>query len=164
MSVLLCLSVYFNCLCLFHWEREHTEKNNLSGLVWSASITCIHISIPRVCTQTQTLQHKNIILHCIYYTTKILYNTMKAALFLFVSQVTANALLVRRTRECCQHPMDRRLLRVLNPQLVSGLSTDVHFCRQTQCFGSFLFKEMQLSANKWEDLYVLSWWKTILSQ
>lgn len=56
----------------------------------------------------------------------VLHSTMKITLFLFVSQVTANALPVRRTRECwwiCQHKMDRQFLRVLIPLVVS-----THFC------------------------------------
>lgn len=47
---------------------------------------------------------------------------MKIVLFLFISQVTASALLVMRTRECwqtCQQLMDRQFLRVLIPLVVS---------------------------------------------
>lgn len=47
---------------------------------------------------------------------------MKIFLFLSVSQVTANALLVMRTQECwqaCQQLMDRQFLRALIPLVVS---------------------------------------------
>ena len=69
--------------------------------------------------------------HCICCKTTVLYSTMKIAVFLFVSQVTANALPVRRTRECwriCQHLMDRQFLRVLILPVVSAQSRDTHFC------------------------------------
>lgn len=52
---------------------------------------------------------------------RVFYTTVTIALFLFVSQVTANALLVR-TRECwrmCQRLMDSQFLRVLIPRAVS---------------------------------------------
>lgn len=70
-----------------------------------------------------------VLLHnSVYCTTWVLYITMK---ILFVSQVTANALLVRRTRECwriCQHLMDRQFLRVLIPPMVSAQSIQIHLC------------------------------------
>ena len=92
---------------------------HVSRLISRICLVCI-----RVCKYTAAW-------HCVCYTGTVLYSIMKIAMFLFVSQVTANALPVRWTRECwriCQHLMDRQFLRVLIPPVVSAQSRDTHFC------------------------------------